>query len=143
MRISVTAECRQDMARVLFLAWIVCLHVLPLLHNLDHRADHSHGALQSVDGPAEAPEHVHPPGVYPNHRHPVPDASSHDPEPLSEDHGSGSTLHFALALVETSPTLDVVPPTKTVAVFEPALPRATSQATFATVARGPPEASLT
>jgi hypothetical protein len=74
------------------LAWLLAVHIQPLIHNVEHRNDHSHGP--------EAHHHDH----------------DHDSEhdlpavPISDEHGSGSTLHYAAA-VAAAPVFTVPPPT--------------------------------
>jgi hypothetical protein len=64
-------------------AWFLGLYALPLVHNLDHRDDHTHG-------PTAVADHYH------DHEQDDEEEHSH-PVPLDSDHGTGSVLHFAAA----------------------------------------------
>jgi hypothetical protein len=106
------------------------LYALPLLHNLDHRADHTHA--NAAHSHSSASEHVHP--------HP-PASTTPDPqgrEPLDPEHGEGSLLHFAAVVVGEEPTVlpELVYTVLSVAT-EP-VPTIDTPALLAFLARGPP-----
>jgi hypothetical protein len=121
------------------LLWGLGLHVLPLLHNLEHRDDHTHGP----GGPGGAYRqgddrigHGHGHDYDRPHAHPaVPPSDTselrlpgQDPGGTDPDHGLGSVLHFAAAIAGSDPmatpgpgpTIDaVLDDTRTPAPFRP------------------------
>jgi hypothetical protein len=106
------------------LVWLAGLYVLPVLHNIDHRPDHTHG------GHRHSHSHAHPHDSAPSeeHDHDAPDA----------DHGEGSILHFAAAVIDAQP---VVLPELVGSVLPANLEPARSVAwpvLLAFLARGPP-----
>lgn len=102
--------CRRRIAGGATLVWVLGLYLLPLLHSLNHRDDHSHGA-QAPDHshPSSDASHRGPAGPTHEHPHPHPHADSGESAetpgvpstPPDRDHGDGSLLHFAIGVVET------------------------------------------
>jgi hypothetical protein len=106
------------------LAWVLGLYALPLVHNLHHQDDHTHG-------PAGLAEHRHP------HEHPH--SRGHGGRvPLDSDHGSGSVLHFAAAAIGAK-TFELPAAGPKIPLPPPPSPRkAPSTPARIVLARGPP-----
>jgi hypothetical protein len=75
------------------LAWLLAVQVQPLVHNVGHRNDHSHGP--------QAHDRDH--GHEHDHDHDAPAI------PIPDDHGAGSTLHYAAAMA-AAPVFTLPPP---------------------------------
>jgi hypothetical protein len=104
-------DVRRGRALVALWLWGAALYVGPLLHNLDHRDDHTHGAGRAAHA---VRTHAHPharphahdgdhgePGAW--HTDGLPPAvreAAHTPRGSDPDHGLGSILHFAAAMLD-------------------------------------------
>jgi hypothetical protein len=123
---------RRSAAGAAFL-WFFGLYALPLLHNIHHRADHTHGPL-----PHPSHRHVHSGAAVHHADHDRPGHEKDDREPIDSEHGAGSVLHFAVAalgghaatLPEPGPILAPLEP--------PPLVRAASIPEILLSVRGPP-----
>jgi len=116
------ARPRALRATVAALVWLGGLYVLPFLHNLDHRSDHTHAA----------PAHSHP------HVHESTPPDGHRREPLDPHHGEGSVLHFAAVVVGTELVVLPEPATTLIRVATAPLSSVEAPALLAFLARGPP-----
>jgi hypothetical protein len=100
---------RRRRASALVLAWTLGLYVFPLVHNVGHRLDHTHGpghgpSVQTArpghghgheHGPVDGHGHVHEPGHAAGRHIRLPRGSGSGTDP---DHGRASVLHFAAAM---------------------------------------------
>jgi hypothetical protein len=115
---------REELLSATLLAHVAAFLVLPGLHLVNHRADHTHG-----------------PGGIP-HSHPRPEqGGAPAPAPLHDGHGSA--LHFGLALTST-PTFVFVAAVALLlvaALAAPATRPAAGPSLFGTSPRGPPLAA--
>jgi hypothetical protein len=87
------------------LVWFGGLHALPFLHNLDHGPNHTHAAPghfhshPEANNPAHPDRHAHP------HVHESPPLNDDGHGPTDPDHGDGSLLHFAAAIIASQPVM--------------------------------------
>lgn len=125
--------------------WFIGLNVLPLVHNLDHRNDHSHGppAVTRVSrthshGGGAAHTHV---AEVTWHSYPdLPSPAEPVPKERDHDHGKRSILHFAVAILGAEAQDVPEPGSSVIAVVLPASQPAPSVARSLPFARGPPQA---
>ncbi len=85
--------------------WFGGLHALPLLHNLDHRSDHTHAAPRRSHSHPSASDHAHRDLHKHPHVHESPPLEDDGHEPPDPDHGEGSLLHFAAVVVASQPAM--------------------------------------
>lgn len=129
-------RARQLPATAGLVIWVSGMVMLPFLHNLNHRPDHTHP--DSAHSHSHSGGHSHPHA----HEHPHEQASSssseHEREPLDPEHGEGSLLHFAAVVVGAKPAvlprvLYSVLPASSVRLYQVDAP-----IRLAFLARGPP-----
>lgn len=111
------------------MVWLGGMAVLPLLHNVDHRNDHTH--TDSVHAHSHSATHEHP-------HDGASSSSGHERQPLDPEHGEGSLLHFAAAAVGETPALVPRLINSVVAGSSLRLPRVHPPNRLTVVARGPP-----
>lgn len=96
------ASLRKDVAPLLLLVFLIGAVLTPVVHLSAHRDDHSHGVSRTHAA-------AHRAGL--PHEHPETPAEDDAPA----DHGSGSSAHFGLALLQAPPAPAVPVPAETVA----------------------------
>ncbi|MGH9333049.1 MAG: hypothetical protein ACRD21_04795, partial [Vicinamibacteria bacterium] len=130
---------RREAASHAAVFWFLGVYALPVIHNLDHRPDHTHGRPER-----HAAEHGH------GHSHGDPSAPHHhdsapsppfpeeEPSPFAPGHGEGSLLHFAAAVVESQAFALPEPRSLVAPLFPPCERGAPSTPALFVSARGPP-----
>jgi hypothetical protein len=134
---GLTTQRRRTAAWVVCLVWLVGVEVLPNLHLVGHRADHSHDASGAMVAQENDHEHGH------QHASAHHDEAPHDfddVDPYTPGHAAAGIAHRAVALHQPAPSLLAPLPVELASwriVHAPSVAVSTTQLARPT-ARGPP-----